>query len=462
MILRILSTNEYGVWQRVIFINWDIIKTMDAIIDLIKKEEIRQKETLTMIPSENYTYPEVREAVGSVLMHKYAEGTPGRRYYQGNSIVDEIESLCEERALAAFGLRSTDWSANVQPHSGCEANLAVYNAVLNVGDKIMSMYLPDGGHLSHGWRMPDRKVTLVSKIFDVEFYKVNPKTRVFDYDEIEKQARKFRPRMIISGGTAYPREIDYKRMGEIAKKVGAYYLADIAHEAGLIAGGVCKSPFPYADFVTMTTHKTLRGPRGAIIICRKEFEESIDFSIIPGLQGGPHLHSIAGITISLRFAQGKLFKNYAKQTVKNAQTLANYFVEKGLDVVSGGTDKHLVLIDLRKNSTNGWVVAWALEKAGIIVNRNTVPNETATPFYPSGLRMGTPALTVRGMKEKEMKVIAGWICDVISKYSNIQIPSDKDERKNFIADFYKRIDSDLLLKDINKKVRSLCSDFPVA
>ena len=432
---------------------------MDKIFDLIKKEGERQKNTLTMIPSENYTYPEVRKAVGSVLMHKYAEGTPGRRYYQGNEFVDEIEAEAETRALIAFGLQPSKWAANVQPHSGCEANLAVYNAVLNVGDKIMSMYLPDGGHLSHGWKLPNRKVTLVSKIFSVEFYKVNPKTRVFDYDAIEKQALKFKPKMIISGGTAYPREIDYKRIGEIAKKVGAYYLADIAHEAGLIAGGACKSPFPYADFVTMTTHKTLRGPRGAIIICRKEFEEAVDFSLMPGLQGGPHLHTIAGIAVSLRQAQGKPFKKYAIQTVKNAQTLAKYFIEKGLDVVSGGTDKHLVLIDLRKNNTNGWVVAWALEKAGIIVNRNTVPNESATPFYPSGLRMGTPALTVRGMKEKEMKIIGAWICGVIGEYSGISIPADKEERKKFIADFYKKIEKDELLKNINSQVKSLCLHF---
>lgn len=434
---------------------------MDLIQKLIKKEEKRQSETLTMIPSENYTYPKVRKAVGSVLMHKYAEGQPGRRYYQGNDIVDEVEKLCETRALRAFGLQSTDWSANVQPHSGCAANLAVYNAVLTPGDKIMSMFLPDGGHLSHGWKLPDRKVTLVSKIFNVEFYKVDPVTRVFDYDAIEKQALKFKPKMIITGGTAYPREIDYKRMGEIAKKVGAYYLADIAHEAGLIAGGACRSPFPYADFVTMTTHKTLRGPRGAIIICRKQFEEALDFSIIPGLQGGPHLHSIAGIAIALEKTRTPEFKKYALQTVKNAKCLAKYFVDKGLDVVSGGTDKHLVLLDLRKEKTNGWVVAWALEKAGIIVNRNTVPNETATPFYPSGLRMGTPALTVREMKEKEMGVIGDWIYEVITKYSNISIPPDKFERKKFIADFYNKIESDLLLKNINKKVKFLCKNYPV-
>jgi glycine hydroxymethyltransferase len=400
-------------------------------------------------------------------MHKYAEGQPGRRYYQGNEIVDEIERLCEERALKAFGLSGSDWSANVQPHSGCPANLAVYNAVLQPGDKIMSMFLPDGGHLSHGWFIeasdgkPLQKITFVSKIFNVQFYKVDPITRVFDYDVIERQAGEYKPKIIISGGTAYPREIDYKRMGEIAKNIGAYYLADIAHEVGLIIGGACKSPFPYADFVTMTTHKTLRGPRGAIIICRKEFAESVDLSIIPGLQGGPHLHSIAGIAIALEKACSEEFKDYALRTVKNAKYLAKFFSEKGLDVVSGGTDKHLVLLDLRKNNTNGWVIARALEEAGIIANRNTVPNESASPYYPSGLRLGTPALTVRGMGEREMEDIGEWIFKVISKYSNIDIPDEKDKRKEFIVDFIKRIQKDNLLSDINREVKILCKRFPV-
>lgn len=433
---------------------------MDKIFDLIKKEEKRQKETLMMIPSENYTYPEVRRAVGSILMQKYAEGQPGRRYYQGNEYVDQVESLCEERALTAFHLSPKKWAANVQPHSGCPANLAVYNAVLNVGDKIMSMFLPDGGHLSHGWQMPDKKVTLVSKIFNVQFYRVEPETRIFDYDKIEAQALKFKPKMLITGGTAYPREIDYKRMSQIAKKVGAYYLADIAHEAGLITGGAMKSPFPYADFVTMTTHKTLRGPRGAIIITRKEFEHDIDFSIIPGLQGGPHLHSIAGIAIALAKTQEPKFKKYAKQVIVNAKLLAKLLKEKGYDVVSGGTDKHLVLLDLRKSGTNGWIVAWALEKAGIIANRNTVPGESASPFYPSGLRLGTPALTARGMKEVEMKKIAEWIDVVITLVKSEILPVEANARKIFLKSYMGKISRDRVLAKIAKDVKSLCSKFP--
>jgi glycine hydroxymethyltransferase len=434
---------------------------MDKISQLIKQEEKRQRGTLMMIPSENYSYPEVREAVGSVLMHKYAEGQPGKRYYQGNEIVDEIETETEKRALEAFGLSDKDWSANVQPHSGCPANLAVYNAVLSPGDRIMSMFLPDGGHLSHGWQFRGKKVTLVSKIFNVEFYHVDQETRVFDYAAIEKQALKFKPKLIISGGTAVPREIDYKKLAKIAQKVGAYYLADVAHEAGLIAGGACKSPFPYADFVTMTTHKTLRGPRGAIVICRKEFEKQIDSSIFPGLQGGPHIHTIAGIGIALKNTKLKEFREYANQTLKNARFLAKYFLDNGLDVVSGGTDKHLILIDLRKTKVSGWVVAWALEKAGIIANRNTVPNEDASPFFPSGLRLGTQAVTVRGMKEPEMEKIGKWIFSVINHVKDEKIPEDKGKRSKFIKSFLARISRDKFLERINSEVKRLCQKFPI-
>lgn len=433
---------------------------MDTLQDLIKKEEKRQEETLMMIPSENYTYPEVRKAVGSVLMHKYAEGQPNKRYYQGNEFVDQVELICEENALKAFNLDRSEWSANVQPYSGTPANLAVYNAILSIGDKIMSMYLPDGGHLSHGWQMKDKKISFTSKIFDVEFYNVDKITKVFDYDQIEAQALKFKPKLIISGGTAYPREIDYKRMSEIAKKVGAYYMADVAHEAGLIAGGANSSPFPYADFVTMTTHKTLRGPRGAIIICRKEFEEKIDFSVFPGLQGGPHLHTIAGIAISLEKTQTKEFKNYAQETVKNAKILADLLSNAGFEIVSGGTDKHLVLVDLRKTGTNGWTVAWALETAGVVANRNTVPFETASPFFPSGLRLGTPAITARGMKETEIKMIADWVIKIINHVKDEKLPEDKDERKLFTKSFREKISKDKFLEEINKEVKDLCEKFP--
>jgi glycine hydroxymethyltransferase len=443
---------------------------MDEIFRLIGKERQRQETTLQMIPSENWTSKAVREAVGSILMHKYSEGQAGKRYYQGNRVIDEIEMLCQERALKAFGLDSEEWGVNVQALSGSPANLAVYFALLEPGERIMSMYLPDGGHLSHGWQYGGKKVTLVSKIWKVSFYHVDPKTQVFDYDRILEQAEEVRPRLLISGGTAYPREIDHKRMGEIAHSVGAYYLADIAHEAGLVAGGVNKSPFPHADVVTMTTHKTLRGPRGALIFSRlhatsnkrqAELPELINKAVFPGIQGGPHNHTIAGIAAALEEAQGEPFKEYALQVVKNAQVLAKIFMEEDLKVVSGGTDKHLILLDLRPQTLSGWVAAWALEEAGIIVNRNTVPGETASPFYPSGLRLGTPFLTTQGMKEKEMLEVGRWIIEVINGCRQWSLPEDKEKRKRFVRKFLGEIQTDKKLKEINDKVKVLCQKFPL-
>ncbi len=434
---------------------------MDKILEIIKQEKQRQAEQLQMIPSENYASEEVMKAVGSHLMNKYAEGYPKKRYYQGNVNVDKVESLARKRVLQAFGLNGKQWGANVQPHSGCEANVAVYNAMLKIGDKIMGMYLPDGGHLSHGWQMPGRKITMVSKIYKVGFYHVNRQSRVFDYDQIEKQAVKFKPKMIICGGTAVPRDINYQRLGEIAEKIGAYYLADIAHEAGLIAAGVLKSPFPYADMVSFTTHKTFRGPRGAVIIGKKKYMDRINFSVFPGLQGGPHIHSIAGIAIAAKEVQTKAFKEYAKQVVKNARVLAEEFNQAGLDVVSGGTDKHLVLIDLRKQSLSGWVVAWALEKAGIIVNRNTVPYDTGSPYYPSGLRLGTPALTSRGMKAKEMKQIAKWINMVVEHVKKEKLPKDPAARRKFTKSFRRRIVRDEFLRKMRVEVTVFARKYSV-
>lgn len=385
----------------------------EKILNLIKQEEARQRNTLMLIPSENYTYPEVRTAVGSVLMHKYAEGQPSRRYYTGNCLVDEIESLCQKRALKAFNLSDRDFSANVQPHSGSEANLAVVNALLKPGDKILSLSLPMGGHLSHGWQTENKKVTLVSKVYQVEFYGVDAKTQLINYQALKKQAEQFKPKLIISGGTAYPREIDYQKISQIAKSVGAYYLADIAHEAGLIAGGALTSPFPYADVVSMTTHKTLRGPRGAIIIAKNNLIEAINASVFPSLQGGPHLHTIAGIAITLKKTKTKTFKTYARQTIKNAQVLARELDSLGFTLVSGGTDKHLILLDLRPQKISGRQASEKLEQVGIITNRNTIPFDNASAFNPSGLRLGTPAVTVRGMKEREMVELSQLINQVL-------------------------------------------------
>jgi glycine hydroxymethyltransferase len=438
-----------------------MVLVMDKILQLIKKEELRQSETLMMIPSENYTYPEVREAVGSVLMHKYSEGQAGKRYYQGNEIIDEIENLCKSRALELFKLNPKKWGVNVQALSGTPANLAIMNALLEPGDSILSLYLYDGGHLSHGWSYKDKKITLSSKIYNINFYYVDPKTGKFNHDEILKVAKKVKPKLIISGGTAYPQEVNHKKMSEIAKAIGAYYLADVSHEAGLIAAGANKSPFQYADVVMMTTHKTLRGPRGALIFSKAELSSPIDSSVFPGIQGGPHNEIIAGIAIALEYAKSEEFKKYAEQTIKNAKALALKLKDLDFTLVSGGTEKHLLLIDLRPQEINAWFVAWALEYAGIIVNRNTIPGDPSSPYYPSGLRIGTPAITARGMKEKEMEKIADWIADVVNHLEKISFPENTDDRKALLKEFKNNLSKDKFLKEIKMEVKSLCHKFSI-
>lgn len=407
------------------------------IFDLIKKEETRQREQLQMIPSENYASKQVLNSVGSVVMNKYSEGQIGKRYYQGNENIDAIEQLAKDRAFELFKLDKEKWGLNIQAFSGGIGNLAVYTALLNPGDKLMGMFLYDGGHLSHGWKLPDGKaVSFTSILFESANYKVDPKTGVFDYDEVEKEVLKEKPKILISGGTAYPRQINHKRISEIAKKVGAYYMADIAHEAGLVAAGVNESPFEYADVVTMTSRKTLRGPIGALIFSKKELSEQIDYAVFPRLQGGPPNHQIAGIAVALYEALQPEFKEYATQIIKNAQTLANSLMEKGLTVVSGGTEKHLLLIDLRNLNLDSILAAKALERANIICNKNTVPGETNKPWRPSGLRFGTPALTTRGMKEKEMEKIAEWINEVLKNAENEEvIKRVGDEVKTFAIKF---------------------------
>jgi len=322
------------------------------------------------------------------------------------------------------------------------------------------MYLPDGGHLSHGWHMPKKKITFVSKLFKVQFYRVDRETEVFDYDRIETQASKYKPKMIISGGTAYPRKINHRRLYQIAKKVGAVYLADIAHEAGLMAGGAFPAPFPNCDVATFTTHKTFRGPRGAVIVAKKKYMEAINFSVIPGVQGGPHLHTISGIAVAAKQLKTAGFKKYAKQVVKNAKVLAGELKKGGLEIVSGGTDKHLVLVDLRNKGLSGWTVAWALEAAGIVSNRNTVPYDTGSPYYPSGLRLGTPVLTTRGMKEKEMVKIGKWILEVIECIKDEIMPEEKKARTRFVKGFRERIKRDLWFKKLNRQITVFSKKYP--
>jgi len=401
------------------------------IKELIEKEIERQETSLEMIPSENHTSSQVREALGSLLTDKYAEGYPGKRYYAGLEYYDQIENICRDRAKELFGVVH----ANVQPYSGSPANHAVYFAVLEPGDTVMGMSLPHGGHLTHGW-----KVNFSAKYYNSVQYEVSEKDNLLDYDVIEKQVQEIKPKLMWVGATAYPRIFDWERLGKIADSVGAYLAADIAHIAGLVVAGVHPSPVPYVHIVTTTTHKTLRGPRGGIIMVTEkglqkdpELPNKIDKAIFPGLQGGPHENSIAGIAVCLKEAMDPSFKEYGTQIVKNAKALAEVLISDGFNLVTGGTDNHLILIDLRNKNITGAEAQDRLEKAGITTNKNSIPFDTASPFKPSGLRMGTPAITTRGMKEEEMKKIAGWINEVISDESNCE--KVREEIREFCKNF---------------------------
>jgi len=402
------------------------------VFDIIHGELDRQENELNMIPSESYASKAVLEAIGSVLNNKYAEGYPTKRYYQGNKYVDEIEQLAIDRAKKLFGAEHV----NVQPNSGSPANMAIYFAVLNPGDKIMGMDLSQGGHLTHG-----SPVNFSGKLFNFVHYGVDKETGLLDMEKIREIALREKPKMIISGYTAYPRLIDFKKFHEIAEEVGAYSMADVSHIAGLIVGGAHPSPLPFTDFVMTTTHKTLRGPRSAIILCKEKFAKQIDKAVFPGLQGGPHEHVIAGKAVCFLEAMKPEFKEYAHQVVKNAKALAKTLMTKGIKLVSNGTDNHLILIDLIQTKAvekigMGKDYAVALEEAGIVLNANTIPYDPSTPFKPSGLRLGTPILTQRGMKESEARQIGEWIAMVIE---------NKDDTE--------------LKKKIKRDVKELCGRF---
>ncbi len=398
------------------------------VADLIKREIKRQEEGLELIPSENYTSRAVLQAVGSTFTNKYSEGYPKKRYYGGNEIVDEVESLAIERAKKLFGCEHV----NVQPYSGSPANQAVYFALLNLKDKFLGFNLTSGGHLTHG-----SHVNFSGKNYTCVSYDVDPKTEMLDMDVVRQLAIKEKPKMILSGLTAYPRKIDFKAFQEIAEEVNAYHMADIAHIAGLVAGGVHQSPIPYADVVTTTTHKSLRGPRGAIIMCKtedrlhdlyhsnskKNLAQLIDSAVFPGLQGGPHDHINAAKAVCFGEALKPDFKVYAQQIVNNAKALAEELMALGIKLVSNGTDNHLILIDMRPEGLTGEgkLIQNALDHAGLTVNKNTVPYEPSTPFNPSGIRLGTPAITSRGMKESEMKVIASGLARVIKSKGDLNV-----------------------------------------
>jgi len=384
-------------------------KTDPEIADIIDKERLRQLNGLELIASENLVSYAVLEAMGSIMTNKYAEGYPGKRYYGGCEFHDMAENLARDRLKKLFGAEH----ANVQPHSGTQANMAVYFAFMKLGEKILSMKLNQGGHLSHG-----SPVSFTGKFYQVAQYGVDPKTEMLDYGTVEEMARKEKPQIIVCGASAYPRTIDFKAFQEIADGVGAYCMADIAHIAGLCASGIHPNSVGVVNFTTTTTHKTLRGPRGGAIMCNNEYAQAIDKAVFPGMQGGPLMNTIAAKAVCFEEALKPSFKEYSRQIVKNARVLAETLTDNGLRLVSGGTDNHLMLLDLTGQGITGLEAEIALGKAGITVNKNTIPNETKSPFVTSGLRIGTPAVTSRGMKEAEMRRIGAWIARVLNDIHN--------------------------------------------
>lgn len=407
------------------------LKAQDSkIYDIIQKEAKRQKEGLELIASENYVTSAVLEAMGSILTNKYSEGYPGKRYYGGNQVIDEVETLAIERAKKLFGAEHV----NVQSLSGSPANIAVYMALLNPGDKVLGFSLDQGGHLSHGHPM-----NFSGRLFSIVPYFVDPKTEVIDMDEVEKIALKEKPKMILAGFSAYSRNMDWKRFKQIADKIGAYTFADIAHIAGLIAGGQLDSPIPYFDVVSTTTHKTLRGPRGAMIMSKKEFASAIDKAVFPGTQGGPHDHITAAKAVAFGEALKPTFKTYTAQIIKNAQALSDALQKKGYRIVSGGTDNHLMLVDVfGSKGVTGKEAEHTLEEVNISINKNMIPYDPRKPLDPSGIRLGTPALTTRGMKAKDMASVATFIDEALM--------SRGDEKK---------------LRQIQKAVKAFALQFPV-
>ena len=407
----------------------NLTKTDPELTGWLAKETDRQRFGLEMIASENYVSRAVMEAQGTILTNKYAEGYPGKRYYGGCEFVDQIEQLAIDRAKKLFGTQH----ANVQPHSGSQANMAVYLAAMNLGDTVLGMDLSHGGHLTHG-----SPVNFSGTMFKAVSYGLDPETHRLNYESIRAKAKETKPALIIAGYSAYPRVLDFAKFKEIADEVGAKLLVDMAHFAGLVAAGVHQSPLGFADYITTTTHKTLRGPRGGMILCSEENGKKINSKIFPGIQGGPLEHVIAAKAVAFQEALQPEFKTYSQQVVKNAKALGEALLSEGFDLVTGGTDNHLLLLDLSSKEITGKIAEASLDKAGITVNKNTVPNEKRSPFITSGVRIGTPALTTRGMREPEMKKIAGWIALVLKNSS--------DEK---------------MLSTVHSQVRELCHSFPI-
>lgn len=432
----------------------------DVIFDLIEQEDERLKNLIGLIPSENHTSPQVSAVLSSHLSSKYSEGYPGRRYYEGNQIIDQIETLAIERLKSLFGVPF----ANVQAHSGSPANSAIYFALAEPGDTVMGLSLAAGGHLTHG----HPKVTFSGHYFNPVQYGLDSNARI-DFDQVRSLAKEHQPKIIYAGTTAYPFLLDFAKFREIADEVGAWLIADISHITGLVIGGEHPSPVPHVDAIMSTTHKTFRGPRGAMILVTErglgrdpKLGANIDKAIIPGLQGGPHNAITAGIAIAAAEATSPSFKTYASQVRKNADVLASTLMERGVKLVGDGTENHLMLIDLTNYSDGlGTQVAYAMDVAGMYANRNTVPDEPCSPFYPSGIRIGTPLITTRGMKEAEMVKIADWIAQVIEIVKDHKLPEVRKERRQFVANFQKKADANEQLLAIRKEVIATASQFPI-
>lgn len=440
--------------------NYQALENQDPeIFDLLQNEEVRQKQGLEMIPSENYVSDAVLGAMGSILTNKYSEGYPNKRYYAGNQHIDRVEITAQDRAKALFGVPHV----NVQPYSGSPANLAVYMATCSPGDTIMGLNLLDGGHLTHGW-----KVSATAIFYKSVPYHVRGDGRV-DIDEVWKLVKEHRPKLIWTGATAYVYQYEFDKFAEIADSVGAYFVADIAHVIGLIIAGVHTSPMDYAHIVTSTTHKTLRGPRGGMIMVTNrglqkdpDLSSKIDKAVFPGLQGGPHDHTTAAIAVALKEASTQEFKDYGRQVIANAKVLAGSLMDRGIKLIGNGTENHLLLVDLTPfGPGRGMFVEDALDAVGITVNKNTIPREPSSPFYPSGIRLGTPALTTRGMKERDMKQISKWIADVIHEFATIRLPGDKVSRAKAIKEFKESLASHPLVKKTKSEVTAFASGFQV-